>query len=80
MRLNSPFSGLLLTMTLATAAAGKASIFAKIASLEASKSPLLQYPTQFTQAIIPKQIHSHNDCESRSFAGTPSPCSPLSLT
>lgn len=73
MRLNSPFLGLLLTMTLATAAAGKASIFAKIASLEASKSPLLQYPTQFTQAIIPKHIHSHNDCEFLNLAEIPSP-------
>ncbi|EIM92651.1 uncharacterized protein STEHIDRAFT_89836 [Stereum hirsutum FP-91666 SS1] len=32
-----------------------------IANLEASNSSLLQYPTQFTQSIVPKQIHSHND-------------------
>ncbi|KIK71089.1 hypothetical protein GYMLUDRAFT_148202 [Collybiopsis luxurians FD-317 M1] len=29
--------------------------------LEESNSSLLQYPTQFTQNIVPKQIHSHND-------------------
>lgn len=34
-----------------------------IANLEASNSSLLQYPTHFTQNIVPKQIHSHNDCE-----------------
>lgn len=35
-----------------------------IAQLESSNSKLLQYPTQFTQGIMPKAIHSHNDCES----------------
>ena len=34
-----------------------------IAQLESSNSRLLQYPTQFTQDIMPKAIHSHNDCE-----------------
>ncbi|KAE9411024.1 hypothetical protein BT96DRAFT_983679 [Gymnopus androsaceus JB14] len=29
--------------------------------LQESNSTLLQYPTQFTQNIVPKQIHSHND-------------------
>jgi hypothetical protein len=33
-----------------------------IATLEKDKSPLLQYPTQYTQGIVPKAIHSHNDC------------------
>ncbi|KAI0652252.1 hypothetical protein C8Q79DRAFT_1005469 [Trametes meyenii] len=33
----------------------------QIAQLETSHSKLLQYPTQFTQAIVPKAIHSHND-------------------
>lgn len=37
-----------------------------IANLEASNSSLLQYPTQFTQSIVPKQIHSHNDCKDQS--------------
>lgn len=41
---------------------GKATIDAEIAALEASSSPLLQYPTQLTQNLVPKQIHSHNDC------------------
>lgn len=35
-----------------------------ILALEKSNSRLLQYPTQFTQGIVPKAIHSHNDCES----------------
>ncbi len=34
-----------------------------IAQLELSNSKLLQYPTQFTQGIMPRAIHSHNDCE-----------------
>ena len=41
---------------------GKATIDAQIAALESSNSPLLQYPTQLTQNLVPKQIHSHNDC------------------
>ncbi|KAI0067739.1 hypothetical protein BV25DRAFT_1819157 [Artomyces pyxidatus] len=32
-----------------------------IAALESSNSSLLHYPTQLTQNIVPKQIHSHND-------------------
>jgi hypothetical protein len=39
------------------------SILQDISHLESSKSPLLQYPTQLTQNIDPKAIHSHNDCE-----------------
>ena len=35
----------------------------QIAFLESSNSSLLLYPTQFTQGIVPKPIHSHNDCE-----------------
>ena len=41
---------------------GKATIDAQIAALESSNSPILQYPTQLTQNLVPKQIHSHNDC------------------
>ncbi|KXN89950.1 Altered inheritance of mitochondria protein 6 [Leucoagaricus sp. SymC.cos] len=37
------------------------SILQDIAHLESSKSNLLQYPTQLTQGIVPKAIHSHND-------------------
>ncbi|PIL31588.1 hypothetical protein GSI_06290 [Ganoderma sinense ZZ0214-1] len=39
----------------------KATVGQAIATLENSNSSLLQYPTQFTQNIVPKQIHSHND-------------------
>jgi hypothetical protein len=37
-----------------------------ILNLEKANSPLLQYPTQYTQDIVPKWIHSHNDCTRRS--------------
>lgn len=37
-------------------------VFQWIANLEASNSSLLQYPTQLTRDIVPKRIHSHNDC------------------
>jgi len=33
----------------------------EIAMLEATNSSLLRYPTDFTQNIVPKNIHSHND-------------------
>jgi len=33
----------------------------EITMLEATNSTLLRYPTDFTQNIMPKQIHSHND-------------------
>lgn len=33
----------------------------EIATLEQQNSALLQYPTSFTQNIVPKAIHSHND-------------------
>ncbi|KAI9445209.1 hypothetical protein H4582DRAFT_1914018 [Lactarius indigo] len=36
-------------------------VFQWIATLEASNSSLLQYPTQLTQNIVTKPIHSHND-------------------
>ncbi|OJT07460.1 Altered inheritance of mitochondria protein 6 -like protein [Trametes pubescens] len=39
----------------------KPGIDQQIAQLEGSNSKLLQYPTQFTQGIMPKMIHSHND-------------------
>ncbi|KAJ3994655.1 hypothetical protein F5050DRAFT_449471 [Lentinula boryana] len=40
---------------------GRPTVFNQITMLEESNSTLLQYPTQFTQNIVPKQIHSHND-------------------
>ncbi|KAF7347756.1 Alkaline phosphatase [Mycena venus] len=33
----------------------------EISMLEATNSTLLRYPTDFTQNIVPKAIHSHND-------------------
>ncbi|KAK7064150.1 alkaline phosphatase [Favolaschia claudopus] len=36
-------------------------IMDEIAMLESANSSLLRYPTAFTQNIVPKQIHSHND-------------------
>lgn len=45
-----------------TTAAAKAGVNDQIALLEKTKSSLLQYPTDFTQGIVPKAIHSHNDC------------------
>ena len=38
-------------------------VFQWISDLEASNSRLLRYPTQLTQDIVPKRIHSHNDCQ-----------------
>ena len=43
--------------------AAKPGVDQQIAFLETSNSTLLQYPTQFTQNIMPRMIHSHNDCE-----------------
>ncbi|KAH8102445.1 hypothetical protein BXZ70DRAFT_969881, partial [Cristinia sonorae] len=51
----------LLPLNLALLSAAKATVDQQILSLEGSKSRLLQYPTQLTQDIMPKQIHSHND-------------------
>ena len=45
-----------------TAVLAEAGIHKKIKDLIKSNSPLLQYPTQITQDIVPKRIHSHNDC------------------
>lgn len=46
-----------------------AGIHRQIRDLIKSNSSLLQYPTQVTQGIIPKRIHSLNDCAS--FAPSP---------
>jgi hypothetical protein len=40
----------------------RAGISKQIGDLITSNSPILQYPTQITQDIVPKGIHSHNDC------------------
>lgn len=42
----------------------EAGIHKQIRDLIKSNSPLLQYSTQITQDIVPKGIHSHNDCAS----------------
>ncbi|OCH95820.1 hypothetical protein OBBRIDRAFT_719943 [Obba rivulosa] len=42
-------------------AVGNPTVDQQIAFLHASNSSLLRYPTQFTQNIVPKSIHSHND-------------------
>lgn len=55
---------LLLSLTVPLFVAAKATINDVITALENSNSSLLQYPTQLTQNIVPKQIHSHNDCKS----------------
>ncbi|EKM61165.1 uncharacterized protein PHACADRAFT_247599 [Phanerochaete carnosa HHB-10118-sp] len=52
---------LFLASVLPLLVAGKATIDSQIAALEASNSPILQYPTQLTQNLVPKAIHSHND-------------------
>ena len=46
-----------------TLVAAKATIGADILFVERTKARLLEYPTQITQNIMPKMIHSHNDCE-----------------
>ncbi|KDQ63633.1 hypothetical protein JAAARDRAFT_75927 [Jaapia argillacea MUCL 33604] len=50
-----------LTFPLRTFAKPGPGVLDQIAALESSNSSLLRYPTQFTQGIVPKAIHSHND-------------------
>lgn len=50
-----------LFLTFATGITAKPSIFGLISN--ESSTPLAQYPTQLTQNIVPKPIHSHNDCQ-----------------
>ncbi|KAG6888685.1 hypothetical protein C0995_006675 [Termitomyces sp. Mi166 len=42
-------------------AEAKPGVLTEIETLESSNPAFLRYPTQFTQDIVPKQIHSHND-------------------
>ena len=56
------FSKLSLFSSWSAVALARASVHKQIKDLIKSNSSLLQYPTQFTQDIVPKQIHSHNDC------------------
>jgi len=61
-----PFSALgyfLLLPNLLLFSTAKATIDQQVLSLEKSNSGLLQYPSQLTQNVIPKFIHSHNDCK-----------------
>ncbi|OJT03022.1 Altered inheritance of mitochondria protein 6 -like protein [Trametes pubescens] len=53
--------GILAVLYSVAPAAAKPGVDQQIAQLESSNSKLLQYPTQFTQSIMPKAIHSHND-------------------
>ncbi|KIY45836.1 hypothetical protein FISHEDRAFT_76080 [Fistulina hepatica ATCC 64428] len=46
---------------LCTSALANAGVYQDIAFLQNSHSNLLNYPTSFTQNIVPKMIHSHND-------------------
>ncbi len=55
--------GILAVLCSVAAATAKPGVDQQIAQLESSNSKLLRYPTQFTQSIMPKAIHSHNDCE-----------------
>ncbi|KAG6845772.1 hypothetical protein H0H87_003826 [Tephrocybe sp. NHM501043] len=44
-----------------SAVLAKPGVLKQIEDLENSNPAILRYPTQFTQGIVPKQIHSHND-------------------
>jgi len=58
------FSLLVALFSWSTVVLAGAGIHRQIRDLIRSDSPLLRYPTQVTQDIIPKRIHSHNDCAS----------------
>ena len=58
----SKLSFFILLSSWSTVVVARASVHKLIRDLIRSNSPLLQYPTQFTQDLVPKQIHSHNDC------------------
>ena len=60
----SKLSLLVIFSSWSTVVLAEAGIHKKIKDLIKSNSPLLQYPTQVTQDIVPKRIHSHNDCPS----------------
>ncbi|KAF8624494.1 hypothetical protein AX17_007122 [Amanita inopinata Kibby_2008] len=48
-------------LSLVAVVASEPGVLVQIRGLENSNSPLLKYPTQYTQGIVPKYIHSHND-------------------
>ncbi|KAJ7706084.1 hypothetical protein B0H17DRAFT_919600 [Mycena rosella] len=52
---------LLALLTLVGLSSQRPGVLDEISMLEASNSTLLRYPTDFTQNIVPKAIHSHND-------------------
>ena len=56
------FTSIVYAIKLATLVVASPGIYDQIALLQGSNSTLLKYPTQYTQGIIPKSIHSHNDC------------------
>ncbi|EPQ60709.1 hypothetical protein GLOTRDRAFT_90125 [Gloeophyllum trabeum ATCC 11539] len=53
--------GAVIVLFTATCAEAKATVNNQVTLLEETNSSLLRYPTQFTQNIVPKNIHSHND-------------------
>ncbi|CAL1695464.1 unnamed protein product [Somion occarium] len=66
MQRNSPlmaskFLVIALGVTCVLESFGKATVHQEILQLENSNDTRLKYPTQFTQNIVPKPIHSHND-------------------
>ena len=62
--MSSKLSSFVILSSWLTAVLAGAGIHKQIRDLIKSNSPLLQYPTQVTQDIVPKGIHSHNDCAS----------------
>lgn len=58
---SSKLSLFVLLSSLSAVVLSKASVHKQIEDLIKSDSPLLRYPSQFTQDIVPKRIHSHND-------------------
>jgi len=58
----SKLSFLVVFSSWSTVVLAEAWVHKKIKDLIKSNSPLLQYPTQITQDIVLKRIHSHNDC------------------
>ena len=51
--------------------ANAAGVDDQIAILLKQHSPLLSYPTDYTRDIVPKAIHSHNDCKADPYMQIP---------
>ncbi|EJF67032.1 hypothetical protein DICSQDRAFT_142606 [Dichomitus squalens LYAD-421 SS1] len=61
MKFNALQTVLALLAQLVVLTHARATINQQILSLKEANSTLIQYPTQITQNIVPKAIHSHND-------------------